>query len=211
MSKAKTAKKAAATEDRVFVHEVIALAQANIKEDPATNPPVTTEPTPATSEEAFVPSPTNAPEGMVFCRVCKKHVPKKDTFPTTEYGVAMCKKACDNQTSIQAAAKAASAKVTTKPAKAPKAASEPRGLFALTDVLTAIKANPKKKGTKAELGFNAYREGMTVQEYLALAKDNGFYGRDGLAYDHRHAFITIVTATEYAAILAERAAEVKEA
>ena len=213
-------KKTQKQEARVFVHEVIALAQANIVQpevtaelDPTTNPPVNTEPTtvlpeanpaetpaPNTEPEPFIPSPTNAPEGMVFCRVCKKHVPKKDTFPTTEYGVAMCKKPCENQTSIQAAAKLASANVKVKAAKAPKTGTPRISAYAPENVILVKVANPKKNGTYSHTAFAQYQTGMTVAEYVKIiaGMDTGHIeGVPEIRHDLGKGFITLLTPAEY--------------
>ena len=87
----------------------------------------------------------------------------------------------------QAAKPAAKAKPET-PKKASRSKIEP------TDVIHAIKENPKRENTKAHSIYACYNSLMTVEKFIAAVKRKGFTeadARSNLAWDRKKEFISI--------------------
>lgn len=156
----------------------------------------------SSSEEAkqyiMTPNEHNAPEGMVYCGLCKQHVSADSAEPTAEDGIYTCKELCVGKGNK-------SLKDKARNASQPKAKREPRQsksggtgrvvAFPNDHIITYIADCPKKKGSKAEKGYELYRIGMTVAEYLKLAAEHNCYGREALKYDTDHEYIKIEPAT----------------
>lgn len=165
------------------------------------DPEPTTDPEP----EVFVPNMDNAPAGMVYCYKCKKHVPKKSCFPTSDPKVYFCKSACN------------SAKSTTEQAKklteAAKAARQPKvktpstrktlfpdtGIIAVGDKVRSVKV-----GSLSEKTYNVLlgHIGKTVKEFCAVVdamnkagECGAITGRSELAHSVTHGFVKVTEPT----------------
>lgn len=79
--------------------------------------------------------------------------------------------------------------------KAKKVRYAPTTVLDDAAVITGVKANPKRVGSKSFARYaKYYREGITVAEYVAAYKaDNlpGMLARNDLRWDVQHGFITI--------------------
>ena len=196
----------ATTSNTDFANAISAL-QANA--EALRNTGVVKEETPAPTTETSapdttpeVPSPVNAPDGMVYCRVCKKHVPKATALSTSTAGEFMCKKLCKPTTTAQAAAASTAAKNTaTRAPKANKPAKvNTSGKFAPTDIITCI--GPRQTKGFSAVAFGLLREGLTVKEaceLIAAAETGAITGRSELNYDVNNGWIKIVSPDQYAA------------
>jgi len=142
------------------------------------------------------PNEHNAPEGMVFCGICKQHVPADSAEQTADPGIYTCKELCvgKGKKSLKDKAKAASTKAKREP-RQPKEKTERKVMFPNSHVITRVADCPKKNGSKAEKGYELYQIGMTVAEYLELAVKHDCYGREALKYDVQHGFIAIEAPT----------------
>jgi len=101
--------------------------------------PVVSEPSPAAeiTEKEFVPTADNAPEGMGWCAICKRHNDLKLMSPTSERNVYTCKAFCKVKNNIVnlAAGADAAARVSKKRAKS----SEPRPQSKVSKILEYVK------------------------------------------------------------------------
>jgi len=64
----------------------------------------------------------------------------------------------------------------------------PKGMDPAALIFVKAESNPKRAGSKAQAAFAAYRNGMTVQEYLDAV---GAEATPNLVYDTNHGFIQV--------------------
>jgi hypothetical protein len=83
----------------------------------------------------------------------------------------------------------------TPEAKAKKARYAPTSVLVDTAIITVVKANPKRAGTKAHGRYEKYhRVGQSVAEYIAAYKANneaGMLARNDLRWDLEHGHIEL--------------------
>lgn len=155
----------------------------------------------------FIPLPSNAPQGMVYCKYCSSHVPKSGTIPTSELNVYVCLKDCRKGKGIAQAAKAANqaAKATTTQTKAASAPKTPRtGKYAPSSIITQIGPRNVKPGSYSFVTYNLLKEGMTVQDFYTQVAEAGKAGLCGtingpsdLDFHVTKGIVKIVSAEEY--------------
>lgn len=137
------------------------------------------------------PNEHNAPEGMVYCGLCKQHVPQDTAEPTADAGIYTCKVLCIGKkaSSLKDKAKKAADSAKREP-KAPKAKTERTYKHAAADIITVnVTTNPKKPGSASYERFAQYTSGMTVAEALKAGVTRGDFD-----WDAARNFITITPA-----------------
>lgn len=140
------------------------------------------------------PNEHNAPAGMVYCGICKQHVPADSAEPTSDDGIYQCKVFCLTK-SLKGKAKAANAQVKERKQREPKERKERTYKHASDHLIKMLVAsNPKKTSSAAYQRFEKYVDNMTVSQALTAGLT-----REDLAWDVKHGFISICDPAELVA------------
>lgn len=153
--------------------------------------------------EADTPTAYNPETVTAMC--CATKQPKTSTWELAGHNYCQPGLGCkadqptSNAPAMQALAQAKAAK-KTKTAKPAKPADP-----TLAHQIHVVAHNPKKPGTKAEVNWQLYREGMTVQGYITACKTSATpthpAGAD-MTYNTKKGYIKILTPADYADLMA---------
>lgn len=141
------------------------------------------------------PNEHNAPEGMVFCGLCKRHVPADTAEPTADAGIYTCKELCIGKkaTGLRDKARNAANSAKREP-KQPKAKSERKQKYPADHVIHHVKTRTCRGFSL--VAYSALTEGMTVKEAceaIAALETGAITGLSEINYDVVNGYI-IVTA-----------------
>jgi len=140
------------------------------------------------------PNEHNSPEGMVFCGLCKQHVPADTAEPTADAGIYTCKELCIGKraNSLKDKARRASASTTRAP-KASKPAGEGRKVkFPADYIVNHVK--PRNCRGFSLVAYSTIQDGMTVKEVceaIAALETGAITGLSEIGYDVTNGYITV--------------------
>lgn len=86
------------------------------------------------------------------------------------------------------------ARKAREPKAKPEAGSVTRSKVAGSAIISKVTENPKKEGSKAHARFALYREGQTVDEFIAACVEAGFPATEAkadISWDRRHGLIAV--------------------
>ena len=139
------------------------------------------------------PNEHNAPEGMVYCGLCKRHVPVDTAEPTADAGIYTCKELCigKNASSLRDKARSAANGANTEP-KVPKAKSERKVKYPADHVIHHVKTRTCRGFSL--VAYSTLTEGMTVKEAceaIAKLETGAITGLSEINYDVSNGYITV--------------------
>jgi hypothetical protein len=140
------------------------------------------------------PNEHNVPEGMVYCGLCKSHVPADTAEPTADPGVYTCKELCIGKKGRSLKDKAKAANATSKAARQPKAPKEKKERKVKYPAHYVVKhIKPRACRGFSAVAYGTIQDGMTVKEVceaIAALETGAITGLSEINYDVVNGYIT---------------------